>query len=92
MILTDEIEAERAVVIADDRIVDIADPVPWIRTLMIDVAGRFISPGLIDIHTHGALGHTFNDPTVEAYTAIAQLQLQHGVTGILATITAPIRD
>jgi len=92
VILTDEIEAERAVVIADDRIVDIADPRaldPHIPT--IDVAGRFISPGLIDIHTHGALGHTFNDPTVEAYTAIAQLQLQHGVTGILATIaTAPI--
>jgi N-acetylglucosamine-6-phosphate deacetylase len=50
-----------------------------------------VAPGLIDIHTHGAAGYTFNDPTQEAYTTIAQYQVQHGVTSLLATIaTAPL--
>ncbi|MFN2169250.1 MAG: hypothetical protein ACK2U9_23695, partial [Anaerolineae bacterium] len=38
----------------------------------LDVAGRLIAPGLIDIHTHGALGHTFNEPTAEAFGVITR--------------------
>ena len=41
-------------------------------TVQIDVGGRLISPGLIDIHIHGAQGHTFNEPTAEAFAAITR--------------------
>lgn len=59
----------------------------------IDVGGRYISPGLIDIHTHGALGHTFNEPTTEAFSIITQENARRGVTSLLATVaTAPIPD
>jgi N-acetylglucosamine-6-phosphate deacetylase len=59
----------------------------------IDVGGRYIAPGLIDVHTHGALGHTFNEPDTEAFAAIAAEQLRHGVTSLLATVaTASIPD
>lgn len=59
----------------------------------IDVGGRWITPGLIDIHTHGALGYTFNEPTEQAFTAILQENARRGVTGLLATVaTAPMDD
>jgi N-acetylglucosamine-6-phosphate deacetylase len=59
----------------------------------VDVNGRFITPGLIDIHTHGALGHTFNEPTAEAFDIITAENARRGVTSLLATTaTAPIPD
>ena len=44
-----------------------------------DVGGRLITPGLIDIHTHGALGHTFNEPTAEAFDASRRKTSARGV-------------
>ena len=86
VVLSDRIEIDKAVVVNGGRIAAIVDSSsvgpPLTR---IDVGGRFITPGLIDIHTHGALGYTFNDPAVEAYTTITQQQVRHGVTGLLAT-------
>jgi N-acetylglucosamine-6-phosphate deacetylase len=59
----------------------------------IDVGGRWITPGLIDIHTHGALGHTFNEPDEQAFHTILQENARRGVTGLLATIgAAPMGD
>lgn len=59
----------------------------------IDVDGRWITPGLIDIHTHGALGHTFNEPGEEAFNVILQENARRGVTGLLATVAAaPLDD
>jgi N-acetylglucosamine-6-phosphate deacetylase len=58
----------------------------------IDVGGRWVAPGLIDMHTHGALGHTFNEPDEAAFTAILQENLRRGVTGLLATVGAAPLD
>lgn len=59
----------------------------------VDVDGRYITPGLVDIHTHGALGHTFNEPTAEAFGVITAENARRGVTALLATAaTAPIPD
>src|SRR5450756_2262533 len=35
--------------------------------VLIDVQGNWLTPGFIDIHTHGGGGHDFMDGTVEAY-------------------------
>ncbi len=60
---------------------------------IIDVGGRWITPGLIDLHTHGALGHTFNEPDEQAFSTILQENARRGVTGLLATLaTAPMED
>jgi N-acetylglucosamine-6-phosphate deacetylase len=59
----------------------------------VDVGGRYICPGLIDIHIHGALGYTYNDVHSQAFQHIAAANLQAGVTAHLATIAAaPVAD
>ena len=59
----------------------------------IDVGQRYIAPGLIDIHTHGALGHSFNEPDIDAFAIVTREQATRGVTALLATIaTAPVED
>jgi len=64
---------------------------PAIET--IDVGGRYLAPGLIDIHTHGGLGHIFNEASTEAFEIITQENARRGVTALLATtMTAPIAE
>ncbi len=52
---------------------------------LIDAGGRYISPGFIDIHTHGGGGHDFMDGTVEAYLGTAEKHAQHGTTALTPT-------
>ena len=94
IILPDHVVEGKAVVVEDGMIAGIAD-VGELGNEMerVDVAGRIITPGLIDIHTHGALGHTFNEPTAEAFGVITTENARRGVTSLLATTaTAPIPD
>ncbi|NJN81895.1 MAG: N-acetylglucosamine-6-phosphate deacetylase [Caldilineaceae bacterium] len=51
----------------------------------VDVGGRLISPGLVDIHIHGATGHSFNEASESAFAAITQANGEAGVTSLLAT-------
>ncbi len=87
LILPDRVATNQALIIEGSRIAGItaaADlPVDMLR---LDVGGRYIAPGLIDIHTHGAAGRSFDEPDEEAIATITAEQARHGVTGILATI------
>lgn len=55
---------------------------------IIDAGGNYISPGFIDIHTHGAGGYDFLDRSVEAYLSIAREHARHGATAIVPTLTS----
>ena len=58
-----------------------------------ELGGAFLLPGLIDIHTHGALGVSFLDGDDAAFAKILGEQVRRGVTGLLATTsTAPLGD
>jgi N-acetylglucosamine-6-phosphate deacetylase len=94
IILPDRIVTGRALVVESGQIVGIADPGSLGADMeAIAVEGRYLAPGLIDIHIHGALGHTFNAPTPEAFAAITEQTVTCGVTGLLATVaTAPLPD
>ena len=94
IVLPNEIVAGKAVIIENDKILGVTDAGELASDVdCIDVGGRFITPGLIDIHSHGALGHTFNEPTAQAFTTITNENARRGVTSMLATLaTAPIPD
>jgi N-acetylglucosamine-6-phosphate deacetylase len=94
VILPQGIVTGKAVVVEGKKIVGIADADSLgAEAEKVDVSGRYIGPGLIDIHTHGALDHTFNEPTVEAFASITKENVTRGITSLLATIsTAPIPD
>jgi N-acetylglucosamine-6-phosphate deacetylase len=94
VILPQEIVIGKTVVVEEKKIVDVADADSLgTDAQKIDVGGRYIAPGLIDIHTHGALDHTFNEPDAETFATITEENMRRGVTSLLATIsTAPIPD
>jgi N-acetylglucosamine-6-phosphate deacetylase len=93
LILPDRIAQGLAVIVEGSRIVGIAAPGEvGADTEIMDVGGRYIAPGLIDIHTHGARGHTFNEPTAEAFATITAANAAQGVTALLATIATDALD
>ena len=94
VVLPDRLVTGKALLVEDGRIVGLTtvDDLPD-DVQRIDAGGRLVTPGLIDIHTHGALGHTFNEPTAEAFGVITAENVRRGVTSLLATTsTAPIDD
>jgi len=52
---------------------------------VIDAGGMLLTPGLVDVHVHGAAGHDTMDATPQALDGMARFYAVHGVTGFLAT-------
>ena len=87
IVLPGEIVAGNAVVVDGETIAGIVDVGSLSAGVQqIDVGGRYIAPGLIDIHVHGARGHTFNEPAAVAFATITEEHATRGVTGLLATL------
>lgn len=60
---------------------------------VIDLNGGYISPGWIDIHSHGAVGADFTDGDIQGTQAIVRFAATQGVTGIIPTgITNPFSE
>ena len=52
---------------------------------VIDAEGLYVVPGLIDVHTHGAVGHDFCDANLNGLYSIAEFQKGMGVTSFCPT-------
>lgn len=70
----------------DGKITEIGtgDSMPQVDEV-IDAQGRYVSPGFIDIHTHGAGGADYMDGTLEAYLTAARMSARHGATLVYPT-------
>ncbi len=78
--------AEKDLVIRQGRIVFGAAPQEGEEVL--DAAGAYALPGLVDIHFHGAVGHDFCDADEAGLQAIADFEAGKGVLAICpATMT-----
>src|SRR3712207_4792860 len=87
VILPHAVVEGHAVVVDDGKIAAIVDQNELgPRLATVDVSGRYIAPGLVDIHVHGALGYTFNEATTTSFATVTQALAAHGVTAFLATI------
>ena len=56
-----------------------------------DMEGGYVIPGLVDVHTHGAMGEDFSDGKPAGLQPLADYYAAHGVTSYLAT-TMTLRE
>ncbi len=68
--------------IADNKITFSPDK----ASAVLDCDGCMIVPGLIDIHTHGALGYETMDLSYEAVDTVSRFMAENGVTTYLPNI------
>lgn len=55
---------------------------------IIDVSGRQITPGFVDLLVHGGVGSGFSDGEYHHFDKISQYFLKHGTTTMLASLYA----
>lgn len=92
-VVSPDVEMPQAVVEIDDgnitAVHDAQAGLPDADTT-VDAEGRYVMPGFIDIHAHGADGKDVCDNDVESIRHIAQKKLGEGVTTWLpTTLTQP---
>ncbi len=84
-----------ALIVENDKIADIRPdnvPLGTEACQIVDCRGLYLSPGFIDIHTHGAGGHDFLDGSIQANLAACRTHMGHGTTAILPTTLSSTND
>ena len=91
LIFTDRIE-NGSVQVKNGKIVSF-NPVDEDNEEVIEGNGRYLSPGFIDIHIHGAGNRDTMEGTFEALNTISKTIAEHGTTTFLpTTMTVDVRD
>ena len=82
-----------AVVVADDGTIAFVGKIedaPKVEGLHLNLRGRILAPGFIDVHVHGGNGITFGEQDLLAETAAySEWVAGNGVSGFLLSIAGP---
>ncbi len=90
LVLPDRIVENKILIVENGKISAILEELPTEATQVYDAENCYVSPGFIDLHTHGGGGFDFMDGTVEAVEGACKLHLFHGTTSIVpTTLTCP---
>ncbi len=86
IVLPDSVVCGKALAYDDEsgKIVGVVDAVPA-GAAVIDAAGNYVAPGLVDIHIHGYLGEDTSDAKPEGIKKMAYGVAKNGVTAFLPT-------
>ncbi len=78
------------VVVDGDSIAEIGTGLPPHGIDVVDLDGRWVLPGFVDIHVHGGGGHSMVHGLATAVEGTAEFHRAHGTTALLASlVTAP---
>jgi len=90
LIVPDGIRDGLELIVAGGKITEIRERS---RAEAIDLRGRYLAPGFIDLHIHGALGRDTMEASPEAFQTICDYHASGGTTSLLlTTVTAPIPE
>lgn len=70
---------DRSLFVSGDKIADQADGD------VLDAGGCYVIPGLVDVHTHGAVSGDWSDGIPDDMQAMSRWYAQNGTTSLLAT-------
>lgn len=91
VILKDQV-IDANVFVSGSKITEISKRQPEDETI-IDAKGRYVSPGFIDVHSHGRGGSDTMYPTFDDINTITTASIKTGVTSILpTTMTMSVED
>src|SRR5215831_10349333 len=89
-------EILNSTVILDQGRVEFVGPHQRYRTddlEILDIRGKYITPGFIDVHVHGGAGSDFMDATRRDFETVCRFHSRGGTTSLLATTaTAPLEE
>jgi N-acetylglucosamine-6-phosphate deacetylase len=93
VVLEDRVVVGCGVVVRDGVITDVCPDDRLDGDLeRVDVHGMLVTPGLIDLHVHGALGSSFSDATQESFDDILGFLAANGVTWAQASLSSDSLD
>lgn len=96
LISEDKVIPNAGIVIEDGKITSLlepGDPHPSGMVQMVDVKGKFISPGFIDVHVHGGGGIEVMGASPQALVDMCTAHSKYGTTSILpTTLASPVDD
>jgi N-acetylglucosamine-6-phosphate deacetylase len=90
LVLPDGLLPRGAVIVEDGRIIAVGparDVTPPADCQVVDAGDGYVSPGFVDIHTHGGDGSDYMDGTPDAVRVANRAHARHGTTTIFPTTT-----
>ena len=83
------VEEDGVVILAAGKIQYVGrEYVPQAGDQVLDLTGKLVTPGLIDLHIHGGGGHDVMGGTVEDVFSVAKNQLKAGVTSFVPSLSS----